>query len=198
MVHSWPQKWTRMTVLSFVSTPFCLIWVMWRWTSERLPFVCTPFSSLVVWEQPLVFLLFVLGCSFSALASFCFLYFSWWGCPPVEVVSQPPLCLMDSTDSWYGSWSIALALAESQTSLLCHWCWSGFLWLQHQSVLLRCWGMLTQGWGAISSWFSCPTPWNHLGWSHLRFSPEYPRQSLPDSGPLSLLVGASLAWALNV
>ena len=33
-------------------------------------------SFWVVWEQPLAFLLFILGCSFSTLASFYFLYFS--------------------------------------------------------------------------------------------------------------------------
>jgi hypothetical protein len=33
--------------------------------------------------------------------------FSWWGHPPVEVVSQLPLCLVDSTHIWCESWSIA-------------------------------------------------------------------------------------------
>ena len=172
MVHSWPEKWTRMTVLSFVSTPFCLICVVWRWTSKHLPFGSTPISSLVVWEQPLVFLLFVLGGSFSALASFCFLYFSWWGCPPVEVVSQPPLCLMGSAHTWYGSWSIAPVEAKSQTFLLCHWCWSGFLQLQHQSELLQSWGMVAQGWGAIPLLFPCLAPQNQLGRSILGFSQD--------------------------
>ena len=57
-------------------------------------FVSTPFSW-VVWEQPSEFLPFSLGCSFSALTSFYFLYFSWQGYPPVEVVFQPSLCLVD-------------------------------------------------------------------------------------------------------
>ena len=45
---------------SQVSTPFCLIWEVWRWNLELLLFVSTPFW--VVWEQPLDFLPFSLGC----------------------------------------------------------------------------------------------------------------------------------------
>jgi hypothetical protein len=58
-----------------VSTPFCLILVGWWWTLELLLFVSTLFSW-VVWEQHLAFLLFVLGCSFFALASFYFICLS--------------------------------------------------------------------------------------------------------------------------
>ena len=77
------------------------------------------FSFVVAWEQPLEFLPFSLGCSSLAPASFCFLYFSWWGGPLVEAVSQPPLCLADSAHIWYGLWSIAPVGAESRASLPC-------------------------------------------------------------------------------
>jgi hypothetical protein len=45
---------------------------------------------------------------------------------------------------WLWSWSIAPIGAESQTSLPCHWYWSGFLQLQHQFVPPRCWGKVAQ------------------------------------------------------
>ena len=41
---------------------------------------------------------------FFGFSLFLFSLFSWWGCPPVEVVSQPLLCLVGSAHIWYGSW----------------------------------------------------------------------------------------------
>jgi hypothetical protein len=76
-IHPCPEKWSGMIAPSFVSTPSCLMLVVWKWTLELLPFVYTPFCSFwVVWEQPLEFLFFALGCSFSVLVFFYFLCFS--------------------------------------------------------------------------------------------------------------------------
>jgi hypothetical protein len=75
MGHPCLEESAWMIVPSSVSTPFCLILVVWWWILELLLFVSTPFSW-VVWEQPLAFLLFALGCSYLALASFYFICFS--------------------------------------------------------------------------------------------------------------------------
>ena len=60
---------------SLVSTPFYWFLVVWWWTLELLVFVSTHFPSLVVWEQPLEFLSFSLGCSSLTWPLFVFFIF---------------------------------------------------------------------------------------------------------------------------
>ena len=131
------EKWTRTSVL-LPATPFWFFSVVWEWTWELLPLVFTPLCLfLVVWWWSLellplgfVWFSFAPASSWFLCSSSCY-----WGCPPVGVESQLPLCLVDLAHTWSLSWSIAPIWAGNQTSLLYHLYWSRFLQLQQQFVL---------------------------------------------------------------